>query len=204
MRHPTDGTLRRLLDEPAGVADTDRAHVAECPVCLTQLAATRSDAAFAESALSAGAACAGRSVLCPVVIAVLLRRRQPACRLQERLCPGRRSSNADSSSLTCDHPSFGVRADAVPLCSARDLHASFRRGPAGDARRDRQGGRGGADTGRRRSTSRAMSSDAGSAPTSACMIVAQTDSAGPANMASASRSRPTVSERVRRSTRPSV
>ena len=30
MRHPTDGTLRRLLDEPAGVADADREHVAGC------------------------------------------------------------------------------------------------------------------------------------------------------------------------------
>ncbi len=27
MRHPTDGTLRRLLDEPAGVADADREHI---------------------------------------------------------------------------------------------------------------------------------------------------------------------------------
>jgi hypothetical protein len=27
MRHPTEGVLRRLLDEPAGVADSDREHV---------------------------------------------------------------------------------------------------------------------------------------------------------------------------------
>src|SRR5918999_747077 len=33
MRHPTDGTLRRLLDEPAGVADDDRRQRAalRCP-----------------------------------------------------------------------------------------------------------------------------------------------------------------------------
>ena len=31
MRHPTEGVLRRLVDEPAGVADADRAHVADCP-----------------------------------------------------------------------------------------------------------------------------------------------------------------------------
>ena len=31
MRHPTEGVLRRLLDEPAGVADADRQHVAGCP-----------------------------------------------------------------------------------------------------------------------------------------------------------------------------
>ena len=45
MRHPTDGTLRRLLDEPAGVADADREHVAGCPVCLSELAAAQENAA---------------------------------------------------------------------------------------------------------------------------------------------------------------
>ena len=48
-RHPTDGTLRRLLDEPIGVADADRAHIAGCPVCLAELARTRADATAAES-----------------------------------------------------------------------------------------------------------------------------------------------------------
>lgn len=52
MRHPTDGTLRRLLDEPAGVADADRDHIAGCPVCLTGVADARRDAAFAEAALT--------------------------------------------------------------------------------------------------------------------------------------------------------
>jgi len=52
MRHPTDGTLRRLLDEPAGVADTDREHIAGCPVCLSGLAAARADAEVAAAALS--------------------------------------------------------------------------------------------------------------------------------------------------------
>ena len=47
MRHPTDGTLRRLVDEPAGVADADREHVAGCPVCLSGLAAAQEDAAVA-------------------------------------------------------------------------------------------------------------------------------------------------------------
>jgi hypothetical protein len=51
MRHPTDGTLRRLLDEPAGVADPDREHVAGCPVCLAGVAAAREDAAAVGSAL---------------------------------------------------------------------------------------------------------------------------------------------------------
>lgn len=51
MRHPTDGTLRRLLDEPAGVADADREHVAGCPECLSGLAAAREDAAMVGAAL---------------------------------------------------------------------------------------------------------------------------------------------------------
>ena len=51
MRHPTEGVLRRLLDEPAGVSEPDRAHVAGCPVCLTGLAAARDDAAAAGAAL---------------------------------------------------------------------------------------------------------------------------------------------------------
>jgi hypothetical protein len=55
MRHPTEGALRRFLDEPAAVADSDRAHVATCPRCLDDLAATREDATLVHSALgSAG------------------------------------------------------------------------------------------------------------------------------------------------------
>ncbi|NEK56689.1 hypothetical protein GCU56_02210 [Geodermatophilus sabuli] len=53
MRHPTDGTLRRLVDEPVGVADADREHVAGCPVCLSGLAAAQADAALAGAALDA-------------------------------------------------------------------------------------------------------------------------------------------------------
>ena len=52
MRHPTEGVLRRLLDEPAGVADSDRQHVADCPQCLVELAATREDAALVGVALT--------------------------------------------------------------------------------------------------------------------------------------------------------
>ena len=53
MRHPTDGTLRRLVDEPAGVTDTDREHVAGCPVCLAGLAEAQRDAAAVGAALGA-------------------------------------------------------------------------------------------------------------------------------------------------------
>lgn len=54
-RHPTDGTLRRLLDEPVGVADADRAHVAGCPTCLAELARARSDAAAAAAVIATAA-----------------------------------------------------------------------------------------------------------------------------------------------------
>lgn len=51
MRHPTDGTLRRLVDEPAGVTEPDREHVMTCPTCQAALAAARRDAALAGAAL---------------------------------------------------------------------------------------------------------------------------------------------------------
>jgi hypothetical protein len=54
MGHPTEGVLRRLLDEPAGVSDADRQHVAGCPQCLGALAVTRQDAALVGAALPAG------------------------------------------------------------------------------------------------------------------------------------------------------
>ena len=56
MRHPSDGTLRRLVDEPAGVADTDREHVAGCPVCRSGLSEAQRDADLADAALHHDAA----------------------------------------------------------------------------------------------------------------------------------------------------
>ena len=53
MRHPTEGTVRRLVDEPAGVADADREHVAHCAPCLSSLATARQDAEAASRALRA-------------------------------------------------------------------------------------------------------------------------------------------------------
>ncbi|OAA18325.1 hypothetical protein UG55_11153 [Frankia sp. EI5c] len=52
MGHTSDGVLRRLLDEPAGVADTDREHAAGCPRCLAALAAMRADAVIVGAALA--------------------------------------------------------------------------------------------------------------------------------------------------------
>ena len=55
MRHPSEGILRRLVDEPAGVPDADRAHVAGCPACLRALDTARADADLVGSALAAPA-----------------------------------------------------------------------------------------------------------------------------------------------------
>src|SRR4051794_16767926 len=52
MRHPSEGVLRRLVDEPAGVPDDDRAHVAGCPACLRDLDAVRADAERIDAVLT--------------------------------------------------------------------------------------------------------------------------------------------------------
>jgi len=52
MRHPTEGALRRLVDEPAGVPTHDREHVTDCRQCIDGLAAMRADAALVEAALA--------------------------------------------------------------------------------------------------------------------------------------------------------
>jgi hypothetical protein len=44
MGHPTEGVLRRLLDEPAAVAATDRDHVTACDACRAALERARSEA----------------------------------------------------------------------------------------------------------------------------------------------------------------
>lgn len=44
MRHPSEGALRRLVDEPDGVPGPDREHVAACARCNEQLARLRQDA----------------------------------------------------------------------------------------------------------------------------------------------------------------
>lgn len=53
MRHPGEGTLRRLVDDPAGVPDADREHVAGCQECLSEFTAARGDASLAAAALDA-------------------------------------------------------------------------------------------------------------------------------------------------------
>ena len=52
MRHPADGVLRRLVDEPVGVAEPDRRHVADCPRCLAAVSASRDDGAAVQAALA--------------------------------------------------------------------------------------------------------------------------------------------------------
>jgi hypothetical protein len=52
MRHPTDGMLRRMLDEPDGVPVPDRDHVAECAPCAEALLVMREDAELVRAALA--------------------------------------------------------------------------------------------------------------------------------------------------------
>lgn len=52
MRHPSEGTLRRLLDEPLSVALRDREHCASCARCQVRLAGMKDDAAMVASSMS--------------------------------------------------------------------------------------------------------------------------------------------------------
>jgi hypothetical protein len=56
MRHPSEGVLRRLVDEPAGVTDDERGHVAACPTCLRGLDDVRAEALLVGTALSTSTA----------------------------------------------------------------------------------------------------------------------------------------------------
>lgn len=55
MRHPAEGVLRRVVDEPAGVSDPDHQHVAACARCQRVLGEVRADAGAAAGVLAAGA-----------------------------------------------------------------------------------------------------------------------------------------------------
>lgn len=52
MRHPAEGVLRRLLDEPSGVALSDREHVHGCPRCLADLDVVRRDAQLVRASMA--------------------------------------------------------------------------------------------------------------------------------------------------------
>ncbi len=52
MSHLDDGTLRQLIDEPAGVAAPDRAHAESCAQCGARRAALAADAAAVQAALT--------------------------------------------------------------------------------------------------------------------------------------------------------
>lgn len=51
MRHPGEGVIRRLLDEPSGVGDDARAHIDACDVCRRAAATIRHDADRVQAAL---------------------------------------------------------------------------------------------------------------------------------------------------------
>lgn len=52
MRHPTEGVLRRLLDEPHGVPLADRTHVATCDACARSLDLLGAEADLVGAALA--------------------------------------------------------------------------------------------------------------------------------------------------------
>src|SRR5215218_4755752 len=56
MRHPSEGVLRRLVDEPDGVTVDERAHVASCATCLRALEGARTDARRVDAALASSVA----------------------------------------------------------------------------------------------------------------------------------------------------
>ncbi|MGH8968758.1 MAG: hypothetical protein ACRDV1_02285 [Actinomycetes bacterium] len=109
MRHPTEGVLRRLLDEPAGVADSDRQHVGNCPQCLDVLAAIREDAALVDAALATEAAEG-------VDVAAAWRRLSTAA---PGTGPGRAAQpRAGRSRAVLHRPAVAVLAAAVVLAGA--------------------------------------------------------------------------------------
>lgn len=69
MRHPNEGLLRRLVDEPAAVPDADRRHVAGCPACLDRLAAAQAGAPALSASVPSGSGRAAALLRRPVVAA---------------------------------------------------------------------------------------------------------------------------------------
>jgi hypothetical protein len=56
--HPTDGALRRALDEPASLPDVDREHLATCAQCQQTLADATADRDYTQALLSGNVAVA--------------------------------------------------------------------------------------------------------------------------------------------------
>ena len=108
MRHPSEGVLRRLLDEPAGVADLDRAHVADCSTCLCGLAAQREDAVLVAATLAT-------EVVADVDVAAAWRRLSTAAPASG---PGRRTPRAARSRALLRRPAAAALAVAVVLAGA--------------------------------------------------------------------------------------
>ncbi|ADB29913.1 hypothetical protein Kfla_0795 [Kribbella flavida DSM 17836] len=70
-RHPAEAVLRRVLHEPAGVADADREHFATCPQCLDRLAALRANHANEPGPTARRTRTSSRSVLRRPLVAAL-------------------------------------------------------------------------------------------------------------------------------------
>ena len=53
MKHLSDGTIRRIIDEPFASGPRDRAHLGECPACRSRIEDIRDDQAFVATAFTA-------------------------------------------------------------------------------------------------------------------------------------------------------
>jgi hypothetical protein len=113
MRHPTEGVLRRLLDEPAAVSDPDRRHVAGCPQCLTGLAEAREDAALVGAALATEG-------IADVDVATAWQRLSTTAPLPQQAPPARAAAPVRSGRVRAlvRRPAVAVAAVAVVLAGA--------------------------------------------------------------------------------------
>jgi hypothetical protein len=89
MRHPSEGVLRRLVDEPAGVTDDDRAHVAACATCLRDLEDARAQAQLVGAALATPGAVDADAAWARFTTTTALPATAPVRLRQTRVTPGR-------------------------------------------------------------------------------------------------------------------
>lgn len=101
MTHLSDGALRRYIDEPGGLPDSERDHLRHCDRCSHALAQARHDGLVAESAL--------------------LSRSDEDVDIDtawDRLQSSIRSNAQTIASIPDDRPSFGARMRKAPVLAA--------------------------------------------------------------------------------------
>ena len=102
--HPADGVLRRYLDEPVAVAETDRTHLTTCPRCTEALLVVEADRSLAWSALDLLEAPAPARPPSSAVVAALSGMADEVHR-------------ADEAHLDSAWVSLSARLDGAPPCS---------------------------------------------------------------------------------------